>query len=102
MPQLAQSAVQEARTVAENIAALIDSDTPVSLAPFIYHSKGMLISLGSWQAAGDIYGLHLSGPFMWFVWRTIYLFKFNSWRKRLSIMFDWTINLFSPRDISEV
>ncbi|MDR3558137.1 MAG: NAD(P)/FAD-dependent oxidoreductase [Candidatus Pacebacteria bacterium] len=109
VPQLAQSAVQEAKVVAKNIAALIESSAadpraqgrPV-LSSFVYHSKGMLISLGSWQAAGDIFGFHPSGPVMWFMWRTTYLFKFIPWRKRFSIVVEWTINLFSPRDISEV
>jgi NADH dehydrogenase len=109
VPQLAQSAVQEAKVVAKNIAALIKSSAadpraqarPV-LSSFVYHSKGMLISLGSWQAAGDIFGFHPSGPIMWFMWRTTYLFKFIPWRKRFSIVVEWTINLFSPRDISEV
>jgi NADH dehydrogenase FAD-containing subunit len=62
----------------------------------------MLISLGFGEAAGDVLGFHLTGPLMWFLWRTIYLFKFNSWRKRLEIMSEWTLNLFSPSDISEI
>ena len=104
VPQLAQAAIQEAKTVANNISAMIESkegERPV-LTTFTYHSKGMLISLGLWQAAGDIFGLHPSGSLMWFVWRTTYLFKFNSWRKRFSIVVEWTINLFTPRDISEI
>jgi NADH dehydrogenase len=106
IPQLAQSAVQEARIVAKNISVLIkgeqDRTTFPNLTSFTYKSKGMLISLGSWQAAGDMFGMHPSGRLMWFLWRTIYLFKFNSWRKRLSIVFEWTINIFTPRDISEI
>ena len=111
VPQLAQAAVQEAKIVAQNISTLIKSKQnyskesslkTASLTSFTYHSKGSLISLGSWQAAGDIFGMHPSGPFMWFLWRTVYLFKFTPWRKRFSIMFEWTINLFTPRDISEV
>ena len=100
VPQLAQTAVQEAQIAAANIAALIRGQGV--LTPFTYHSKGMLVSLGAWQAAGDIFGMHPSGTLMWFLWRTVYLFKFNSWRKRLSIVSEWTINLFSPRDISEI
>ena len=105
VPQLAQSAVEEAKIAAKNISELVrsaqENRTP-ALSGFTYRSKGMLISLGSWQAAGDAFGFHLSGPIMWFVWRTTYLFKFIPWRKRLSIVFEWTINLLSPRDISEV
>jgi NADH dehydrogenase len=104
VPQLAQVAIQEAKIVSGNISSLVESGEGklAALIPFIYHSKGMLISLGSWQAAGDIFGIHPGGPLMWFLWRTIYLFKFNSWRKRLSIVVEWTINLFTPRDISEI
>ena len=100
VPQLAQSAVQEAKIVAQNISTLI-MNSP-DLTSFIYRPKGMLVSLGSWQAAGDIFGFHPSGPLMWFIWRTVYLFKFTPWRKRLSIVVEWTINLFLPRDISEI
>ena len=121
VPQLAQAAIQEAKIVAENISTLIkynrDCTSNSSLSTssqssaysprtqlkyFTYHSRGMLVSLGSSQAAGDIFGLHPSGPLMWFLWRTVYLFKFTPWRKRLSIMSEWTINLFTPRDISEI
>ena len=100
VPQLAQAAVQEAKIAADNIVALIRGST--ILFPFNYKSKGMLLSLGSWQAAGDMFGMHLSGHIMWFIWRTVYLFKFTPWRKRFSIMSEWTVNLFTPRDISEV
>jgi len=97
MPMLAQSAVQEARVVADNIIATIE-DKP--LREFRYRSKGFLVSLGRWQAVGDIFGMTFSGPLMWWLWRTIYLFKFLSWRKRFKIMAEWTVNLFYPRDIS--
>ena len=105
VPQLAQTATQEAKIVAQNISILINGGADpknAALVPFKLHLNGMLISLGSGQASGDIFGMHPSGPLMWFLWRTVYLFKFISWRKRLSIVVEWTINLFSPRDISEV
>jgi len=105
VPQLAQTATQEAKIVAKNISLLIEAGIDPKkavLVPFKLRLKGMLLSLGSGQATGDIFGMHPSGPLMWFIWRTIYLFKFIPWRKRLSIVVEWTINLFSPRDISEV
>lgn len=97
MPMLAQAAVQEARVVAENIIHTIKKE---KLETFAYKSKGFLVSLGRWNAVGDIFGLTFSGPIMWWLWRTIYLFKFASWRKRFKIMAEWTVNLFYPRDIS--
>lgn len=98
-PMLAQVAVQQGRTVAKNIAATLNN-TPLSA--FTFFEKGLLVSLGQWYAAGKIFGLTLKGPFMWIIWRGVYLFNFNSWRKRLKIAVEWTVNLFYPRDITEV
>jgi NADH dehydrogenase len=98
-PMLAQVAAQQGRTVAENIRATIDN-TP--LVAFKFHEKGLLVSLGQWYAAGKIFGVVLKGPIMWWIWRTVYLFNFHSWRKRFKIGVEWTVNLFYPRDITEV
>ncbi len=97
-PMLAQVASQQAKTVAHNIGATI-SATP--LAPFVFHEKGLLVSLGQWYAAGKIFGVTMKGPLMWWIWRTVYLFNFHSWRKRFKIAAEWTVNLFYPRDITE-
>lgn len=96
-PMLAQVAVQEARTVARNLIATIKGSP---LHPFHYNEKGLLISLGQWSAAGRLFGQIYHGRTMWWLWRTIYLFNFISWRKRFRIAAEWTINLFSRRDIS--
>ncbi len=98
LPMLAQVAVQQGKTVAKNIMADIEGQT---LTPFVFREKGLLVSLGQWYATGTIFGVTLKGPLMWFIWRTIYLFNFHSWRKRVKIASEWTINLFYPRDISQ-
>jgi NADH dehydrogenase len=99
LPMLAQVAVQQSKNVAENIIYTI-SNKP--LTPFKFKEKGLLVSLGQWYAAGKISGITLKGPFMWWLWRTIYLFNFHSWRNRVKIAVEWTVNLFSPRDITEI
>jgi NADH dehydrogenase len=96
-PMLAQIAVEQAKTVAQNIYSIANGRNPEKFTTDI---KGLLISLGQWSAAGQIGKVTLHGPFMWWVWRTIYLFNFNSWKKRLEIAVEWTINLFYPRDIT--
>ncbi len=98
LPAMAQVAVAQGQKVAENIAAMIRGQ---KLQSMNYHSKGMLISLGEWMAAGDVRGFHFSGKIAWWVWRTVYLTKLISWQKKLQVAVDWTIDLFSPRDISE-
>ncbi len=97
-PMLAQVASQQGKVVAQNIMASI-AGTP--LRPFKFHEKGLLVSLGQWYAVGKIYGVVMKGPFMWFIWRSVYLFNFHSWRKRIKIGVEWTVNIFYPRDITE-
>ncbi len=67
---------------------------------FYYRSAGDLVSLGQWQAVGYFLKILWVGPLAWFIWRTVYLFKFASWSKRVKIAVDWTIDIFYPRDIT--
>lgn len=99
-PMLAQVAVQQGKIVAENIYSLVDKK---DLLKFEFKQKGLLISIGQWYAIGNFkIGSHsftLRGRLMWWIWRTVYLFNFLSWRKRFEIVSEWTMNLFYPRDI---
>jgi len=99
LPMLAQVAVGQARAVASNIKASIEGK---KLKTFSYHSKGSMVSIGQYFALGEIFHLKISGVIAWWLWRTIYLFKFISWKKRLRIVASWTINLFYPRDITRL
>ncbi|MBU6427008.1 NAD(P)/FAD-dependent oxidoreductase [Patescibacteria group bacterium] len=99
VPMLAQAAVQEAKIVAGNIIASINQK---KLKSFKYRPKGALVSVGQWFAVGEIFGLQLSGNLAWWLWRTVYLFKFASWKKRIHIAFEWTVNLFYTRDITKL
>lgn len=99
VPMLAQAAVQEAKIVADNVMASIEQK---ELRSFEYRSKGSMVSIGQWFAIGEIFSFKLSGRFTWWLWRTVYLFKFASWKKRLRIAFDWTFNCFGNRDVTKV
>lgn len=99
LPMLAQVAVAQGKAVARNLVARFEGR---SLVPFVYTSKGSLVSLGQWFAAGTVGNMNLSGRFTWWIWRTVYLFKFASTKKRIRIAFEWTINLFYPRDITKL
>ncbi|PIR04391.1 MAG: hypothetical protein COV59_00910 [Candidatus Magasanikbacteria bacterium CG11_big_fil_rev_8_21_14_0_20_39_34] len=97
LPALAQVAVVQAKQAAKNIVALINGVAP---QPFSFHSKGILLSLGKLHAAGTIGKLKLKGPFMWWVWRTIYWMKLITWKQRIKVGVDWAISLFMRRDIN--
>lgn len=99
LPMLAQVAVSEARTLARNIIASIRGK---ELHDFTYHSKGSLVSVGQWFAIGELFSWKISGRFTWWLWRTTYLFKFASWKKRIRIVFEWSLRLFYTRDITKL
>ncbi len=99
LPMLAQVAVSQARIVAYNIWASIAER---NLQRFHYHSKGGMVSVGQWFAVGEIFSLGVAGKFAWWIWRTVYLFKFASWSKRIQIVFEWTLAIFYPRDITKL
>jgi NADH dehydrogenase len=98
-PMLAQVAVQQSKVVADNIFILATKSNKKPRS-FNFKSKGLLISIGQWYAIGNFFGINVSGRIMWWVWRTIYLFNFLSWRKRFEIAGEWTANTFYPRDIT--
>ncbi len=97
LPMLAQVAVKQASMVAQNISASIKKQ---HLKNFHYKHRGTMISLGQWMAAGEISRFSFSGHLAWWLWRTVYLSKLISWQKKLKVAGNWTLNLFSPRDIS--
>ncbi len=98
IPMLAQVAVAQAKVVAHNVVARVTGRG--SLRSYTYRLMGSLVSLGQWHAVAEIFGFKFSGRFAWYLWRTVYLFKFISWEKRFKIAADWTANIFSLRDIT--
>ena len=98
-PQLAQVALAQAPIVAANILAYLEGKPPKK---FRCRLSGTLISLGEWNAAGEIGGVVFSGRFAWWLWRTVYLTKLLSFHKKVRVAVDWTFDLFLPRDISEL
>jgi len=96
---LAQVAEKEAIAVAKNIQLIINGIMPKQ---FSYHHNGSLISLGQWMAIGEIYNFTFWGRTTWWLWRTVYLSKLISFRKKIKVAIDWTINIFSSRDISQI
>jgi NADH:ubiquinone reductase (H+-translocating) len=98
LPMLAQVAVRQGKLTGKNIKHLLQGEP---LNAFKYKSQGELASLGQWHAVANIGGIKFRGAFAWFLWRTIYLFKFLSASKKIKIAVDWTINIFYPRDITK-
>ncbi len=98
-PMTAQSATQAGRLVAENILATIDGrDT----ARFEFKSRGELVPIGEWNGVAEIGWLKFHGKTAWWLRRTVFLQRLWSFTNRLKVVSDWTLNIFRPRDTSEL
>jgi NADH dehydrogenase len=98
-PSLAQHALREAKVLARNIAGVLDGQPP---QPFLYHTLGMMGSLGHGKAFGQLLKVRIRGVLAWFVRRTYYLLQMPGWRRRLRIMIDWTFALLFRPDIVKI
>lgn len=98
-PPTAQFAIREAKACAKNIVAAIDG-TP--MAKFSFQALGILASLGQRSAVAEVFGVKLTGFLAWFMWRTIYLSKLPGFARKLRVALDWTLDLFFPRDITQL
>lgn len=98
-PPTAQFAIRQAKTCAANILATIDGK---ALKPFSFKALGMLASLGQRSAVAQMMGINLTGFLAWFAWRTVYLSKLPNMTRRLRVALDWTLDLFFPRDITQL
>jgi NADH dehydrogenase len=98
-PALAQFAMRQAKTLADNIVAVLDGKPP---APFEFKMLGLMAALGHNKGVGTVVGIQIRGFFAWWVRRTYYLSVMPRWAQRVRIVADWTIALFFRPDISKV
>lgn len=97
-PMLAYTASEQATHLAKNLSNLLNQKP---LKPFLFKPAVKLMSLGQKNAVGEFFGLKLSGRLLWFVWRTVYLIRIPSFKKKVKIALNWTFNIFTNRDISK-
>lgn len=98
-PKLAQFAMRQATTLADNIYAVLNGKPPV---PFEFKMLGLMAALGHYKGLGTILGVRVRGFFAWWFRRTYYLSVMPRWAQRIRIVADWTIALFFRPDISKV
>lgn len=96
-PTTGQFAERQGRQAAENIVRVLQRQPT---RPFFFKPLGQLCGIGERKAVAEILGLRLSGFPAWWLWRTVYLLKSPSWSRRIKVAFDWTWELFFPRDLA--
>jgi NADH:quinone reductase (non-electrogenic) len=98
-PPTAQHALRQAQTCADNI---LNSLRGQPLKRFAFTGLGKLASLGHRSAVAEVMGVKLRGFVAWLFWRAVYLAKFPGLDRKWRIFTDWCLDLFLPRDITEV
>jgi len=99
LPPTAQVANQQAVMAADNLVRLLAGRAP---APFHYHQKVELATLGPYHGVAEIGSLHLHGFLAWMAINAVYLYILPCWRERARIAADWAVNLFFPPDTTHI
>ncbi len=95
-PPTAQSARQQAETLAENI---VRRQRGAPLSAFDGEDVGMLASLGGHRGVAQLFGLRVTGFLAWLIWRIAYIGMLPGMATRIRVGFDWLFDYFMPRTI---
>lgn len=85
-PQLAQAAMQQGNTLAENFRRLAESKKP---QPFAYKNKGSMAIISKYNAVADLPNAFLKGFVAWMVWLFIHLIPLAGFRNKISLVLNW-------------
>jgi NADH:quinone reductase (non-electrogenic) len=98
-PPTAQHALRQGKRAAKNVAASIGNGR---VRPFTYRTLGVFVDLGRFQAVASTVGIRWRGFPAWFLARTYHLLAVPGFRRQLRLVTDWTVDLFFPRNASEL
>lgn len=85
-PQLAQTAIQQGRLLAENLKNIV-ANKP--LKPFKYHNKGTMAIIAKYKAVVDLPHGFFKGFIAWFVWLFIHIIPIAGYRNKVKLAFNW-------------
>lgn len=85
-PQLAQVAIQQARTLAKN---LIRQEKGETEQPFSYHNLGTMATIGRKKAVVEIGKLKFGGFFAWLLWLIVHLRSILGVKNKTIVFLNW-------------
>ena len=88
LPMLAPVAMQQGEHAAHQIAALA-AGAGDGAAPFRYHDRGTMATVGRNSAVVQIGRFHFTGFIGWLTWLTVHLLLIISFRNRLIVLLNW-------------
>jgi NADH:ubiquinone reductase (H+-translocating) len=98
-PPTAQFALRQATQLGANLVRVKRGE---ATRPFRFRPQGLLATIGHHNGVAEIYGLKFSGLLAWFLWRTVYLLKIPTFRRKLNVVVDWTWDIFFKPNIVQV
>jgi NADH dehydrogenase len=91
-PQVAQVAIQQAKSLAKN---LINLSFNKPLQEFSYKDIGTMATVGKHLAVVELPHFHFHGAFAWFVWMFLHLMSIIGVRNKLMIFINWAWRYFT-------
>ncbi len=91
-PQVAQSALQQGRYLAETLMCIINEKP---LKPFKYRDKGSLATVGKRRAVADLGKFRFAGYMAWLLWSLVHIMSISGFRNRLLVGINWVLSYFS-------
>jgi NADH dehydrogenase len=91
-PQVAQTAIQQARTLSRNLRRL---EAGAPLREFIYRDLGTLATVGRNRAVVDLSYIRFQGLVAWFFWMFIHLMAIVGVKNRVLIFINWAYYYFT-------
>lgn len=88
-PQLAQVAMQQAKTVAENLKA---AQKGLAEKPFKYRNLGVMATIGRNHAVAEIGGRKFGGFAAWVLWLVVHLRSILGVKNKAFILLNWMWN----------
>ena len=92
VPGVAPAAMQMGSHAARNIRRTLERR---ARAPFIYHNKGDLATIGRHRAIADFGRLQVTGGLAWWFWLFLHILYLAGFRNRLSVLLEWGYGYFT-------
>lgn len=98
-PMRAQFAVRQGRQAGANVVRAIRKEEQKN---FYWKDKGLVVSVGEGTTLAEIGGFQFSGPLATVAYKSVYLMSTIGVRAKLRAILEWGMNIFLPRDVSEL
>ena len=95
-PPSAQHAFRQARLLAANVVRSVRGEAG---RPYQHKYVGAVATLGRYKGVAEIRGVQLRGFVAWWLHRTYHLLVLPSRSRRLRVVTEWTVSLFTRRDV---